>query len=116
MSETIVDRIRAAAGKRILLLPHALTQMVREERMITRSDVEAVVTRGELVENYPDDPRGPSCLLLGRGEDGAPLHLVCAPQEDYLAIITAYRPDPERWAEDSRRRLPCWNARCAKPP
>jgi len=49
------------------------------------------------VEDYPDDPRGHSCLLLGSGEGGRSIHVVCAPREDYLAIITAYIPDPARW-------------------
>ena len=29
---------------------------------------------------------------------------VCAPKPDYLAIITAYLPDPNQWADDFRRR------------
>lgn len=45
-----------------------------------------------------------SCLLLGVGEGGRSLHVVCSPKDDYLAIITAYVPDPEQWSADFRRR------------
>jgi len=43
--------------------------------------------------------------LLGFGADDRPVHVVCTPKEDYLAIITAYLPDPEQWTSDFMRRL-----------
>ena len=57
----------------------------------------------EIIEEYPDDPRGPSCLLLCR-INGLPFHVVCAPHEDTLIIISVYRPDKEKWCQDSRSR------------
>ena len=72
--------------------------------MITPAEVEGIVISGEVIENYPEDPRGPSCLLLGKGEGGRLLHVVCSPKDEYLAIITAYLPDPEQWSADFRRR------------
>jgi len=101
----ILSEVRAAAAKRILFLPHALQQMARPERMISAAEVEAVVTRGELVEDYPDDARGHSCLLLGKGESSRLLHVCCAPKPDYLAVITAYVPNPVQWSDDFMRRL-----------
>jgi hypothetical protein len=73
--------------------------------MITTVEVGAVVTTGELLEDYPEDVRGHSCLLLGVGEGGRPDHVVCSPKDDFLAIITAYVPDPSQWSSDFRRRL-----------
>ena len=72
--------------------------------MITAVEVEATVMTGEQLEDYPEDARGHSCLLLGLGEGGRPIHVVCAPKEDYLAIITAYLPDPGQWSPDFKRR------------
>ncbi len=102
---SIVEEVRAAAGRRLLLLPHAIRQMARPSPMITTTEVGAVVTGGELVEDYPEDVRGRGCLLLGFGEQGRPIHVVCAPKTEYLAIITAYLPDPADWSPDFRRRL-----------
>lgn len=96
----ILARIRGAATHRLLFLPHAITQMVRADRMITPDEVLAVVSRPELVEDYPEDPRGHSALVLGRGDGGRPIHVVCSPKADYLAVITAYLPHPGRWAGD----------------
>jgi hypothetical protein len=73
--------------------------------MITTIEVGAVVTGGELVGHYPEDARGHSCLLLGFGDQGRPIHVVCAPKTEYLAIITAYLPDPTQWSHDFRGRL-----------
>jgi hypothetical protein len=73
--------------------------------MITTTEVETVIGTGELVEDYPEDVRGHSCLVLGFGEGGRPIHLVCTPKDDYLAIITAYMPDPAQWSSDFKRRL-----------
>ena len=100
----IVDASRQAAKKKLLFLPHAIRQMSRPERMITPQEVERVVMTGELVEDYPHDNRGHSCLLLGFGEADRIIHVVCSPKEDYLAVITAYLPNPDQWSPDYRRR------------
>ena len=78
--------------------------MARPQRMISRADVETTVTQGALVEDYPEDERGHSCLLLGAGNGRRPVHVVCSPKEEYLAIITAYIPDPAQWSPDFLRR------------
>jgi hypothetical protein len=97
-------QVREAAMKRILFLPHALDQMNRPERMITTREVRAVILHGTIVEDYPEDVRGHSCLMLGQGDRGRPIHIVCAPKTDYLAIITAYQPNPEQWEADWQTR------------
>jgi hypothetical protein len=100
----ILDLVRIAAAKHILFTPHAIRQMSRPQRMITEADVETVVTQGILVEDYPEDERGHSCLLLGTGAGERPVHVVCSPKEDYLTIITAYLPNPAQWSPDFTRR------------
>jgi len=79
--------------------------MSRSDRMITTQEVETVVTRGELIEDYPEDPRGHSCLILGFGEKKRAIHVVCAPKDEYLAVISAYFPDPLQWSADFKRRI-----------
>lgn len=100
----IREHVTAAALKRLLFLPHAIRQMSRPQRMISSHEVEDVVAQGELIEDYPNDPRGHSCLILGFGEAGRAVHVVCSPKDEYLAIITAYLPDPTQWSDDFRRR------------
>ncbi len=100
----ILTQIRQASAKRRLYLPHALRQMNRPDRMIVPDEVRNTIENGTIIEDYPDDPRGHSCLLLGFGDDDRPIHLVCSPKDDYLAIITAYLPDTQEWMDDFRVR------------
>ena len=86
-----------SARKRILFLPHAVRQMSRPDRMITGQDVRRVVMQGEVIEDYPEDVRGHSCLLLGIDLEGRSIHVVCSPKPEFLAIITAYTPEPKEW-------------------
>lgn len=97
--------VKKAANKRILYLPHAIRQMSRPDRMISHEEVAMVIEKGKIIEDYPEDTRGHSCLMLGWGQAGRPIHVVCTPKDDYLAIITAYIPNPELWSGDysSRR-------------
>jgi hypothetical protein len=101
----MIEDIRRAAKKRILYLPHALRQMLRPARIISAEEVRRVIHEGSMVEDYPDDPRGHSCLMLGFGVEGRPIHVVCAPREDYVAIITAYIPEAGEWSDDYTKRM-----------
>ena len=102
--DEILEQVQQSAAQRILFQPHALRQMSRPDRMITADEVEIVIRTGSVIEDYEADARGHSCLMLGGGEDDRPIHVVCAPKPGYLAIITAYLPDPEQWSADFKRR------------
>jgi hypothetical protein len=101
----ILSLVHHAAAKRLLFLPHAIRQMSRPDRLITASEIRGVVEQGEIIEDYPEDVRGHSCLMLGRGEGGRAIHVVCSPKDEYLAIITAYVPDANEWSSDFRVRI-----------
>ncbi|MFZ2958650.1 MAG: DUF4258 domain-containing protein [Candidatus Ozemobacteraceae bacterium] len=96
-------RQHAKDGK-ILFLSHAIRQMSRPERMISPEEVFEVLRKGEIIEDYPEDIRGHCCLMLGGKKMLHPIHVICSPKEDYLAVITAYRPDPAQWTSDFRQR------------
>ncbi|MGR3292643.1 MAG: DUF4258 domain-containing protein [Candidatus Scalindua sp.] len=53
---------------------HAEKERYAED--IKNSDIENVISNCEIIENYSDDPRGPSCLILGYSEE-RPIHIVC---------------------------------------
>ena len=100
----IIDQVRAAATKEILFLPHAIRQMNKLERMISAREVVEIIAQGEVIEDYPEDVRGHSCLMAGETAEGRTVHVVCSPKDDYLAIITAYSPVPTEWNETKRKR------------
>jgi hypothetical protein len=103
--DKILDLVRLVGKKKCLYLPHAIRQMSRPDRMITTAEVRCVIENGQVIENYPGDSRGHSCLVLGKGYNGRAVHIVCSPKAEFLAVITAYIPDPDDWSEDYRVRI-----------
>jgi len=101
-----VTRVKALVRqKRYKTSHHA--EVEREAEAITIDDIKTSILNGELLEDYPDDPRGHSCLMLGTTEDGRPLHVVLTiltPVEEVL-IITVYIPTMPKWL-DPRARAP----------
>jgi hypothetical protein len=79
----------------------------READMILVRELEEALRTCEIIEDYPDDPRGASCLVLGLA-DQRPLHAVCALKHDpeEMFLITVYDPTkrPEQWTDQYRRR------------
>jgi hypothetical protein len=103
MSDFKAD-VHRATRQRILFTRHALDQMNKPDRLISESEVREVLEQGDVIEEYPDDPRGPSGLMGQQTSLGRFVHVVCSPKSDYLAIITAYVPDPSEWDEEFRTR------------
>ena len=76
-----------------------------DERDLDAFDLAESVAKGEILEDYPDDPRGPSCLLLCRLPDESFLHVVCGLDDSgWLVIITAYKPEEPKWIDERTRR------------
>ena len=99
-----IDLVKQSAEKKIIYTLHALDEMNAEDEMIIKDEVRYVVFNGEIIEDYPEDKRGHSCLMLGMPNNRRPVHIVCAPKEEYLAIITAYIPSLEKWETDFKTR------------
>lgn len=75
---------------------HAVDQSII--RNIGVDEFREAIAAGEIIEDYPDDKYGPSCLVSGRTLRGRPIHIHCSyPSRDYLKIITVYEPDEESW-------------------
>ena len=79
------------------------TEKLRQ-REIEISALEEAIFTGEIIENYPTDPRGPSCLILGNTKRDRPLHIVCGIMERELLVITAYESSFEEWEPDWKTR------------
>jgi len=82
---------------------HAVDQSILKR--IPRRAVEEAVASGEIIEDYPTDKYGPSCLIFGTTGANRPLHVQCTyPSNVKVKIITVYEPDPDRWIDFRTRR------------
>lgn len=82
---------------------HAVDQSIL--RRVLVGEIAEAIANGEIIEDYPDDKYGPSCLVFGLTRSGRPLHVqVTYPSRPLVKIVTVYEPDPDHWAEFRVRR------------
>lgn len=100
-----LDEIRAKLSRREYeFSKHAVDQSIVRDVQVSEIE-EAVANRSEIIEDYPDDKYGPSCLILGFTLAGRPLHLQCSyPSRPLIKIVTLYEPDPDLWSDFRHRK------------
>ncbi|MEG3901120.1 DUF4258 domain-containing protein [Microcoleus sp. B4-C5] len=79
------------------LSQHAVNQSI--VRRIRVQELREAIMAGEVIEEYPDDKYGPSCLIFGLTIGNRPLHVQCSyPSRPLVKIITLYEPEPKIWS------------------
>ncbi len=83
---------------------HALNQSIIRD--VSVSEIEQAISGNPLmIEDYPNDKYGPSCLILGYTENERPLHIQCSySSRPLIKIITVYQPSPEIWIDNAIRK------------
>ena len=77
----------------------------RQAEKISLDEIEQAILSDEILEDYPNDPRGPSCLVLGYIRGGCPVHIICGKTPSGIArIITVYIPSLPKWIDERTRR------------
>ncbi len=98
----VQSRVRA---RQYRLSSHA--EREREADQISMREIEEALlsARLDVIEDYANDPRGASCLLVGFTRKSKPIHLVCGISlPDVIVVITIYRPNPAEWINWRRRK------------
>ena len=104
MSELFGKIRERVAEKDFQISAHAEEE--REAEEILLPDLISSVLNGELLEDYPEDKRGHSCLIFGITETGQAIHSVWTILQDGRArLITVYLPQPPKWIDPRTRRL-----------
>ena len=100
----LIDELRVKfAQERFEFSKHAVDQTILRD--IAVQEIREAVAAGEVIEDYPDDKYGPSCLIYGDTRQGRPLHIHCSyPSRPVVKVITVYEPDPQRWVDYRERR------------
>ena len=101
----LIDEIRSKIDSdEFEFSKHAVDQSII--RRISVGEVREIFVDGEVIEDYPQDKYGPSCLIFGKTKSGRPLHIQCSyPLRPLVKIITLYEPDPELWRDFKTRRI-----------
>lgn len=81
---------------------HTRTRMI--ERNIKIKDVKEAIENGKIIQEYVDDEPLPSYLIYSKTSESRPIHVVVGVDEEVVAIITVYEPDPEKWIDFTKRR------------
>ena len=77
-----------------------------EDGILVR-DIVSGLFGAEILEDYPEYRKGPCILVLEHDANGKPIHAVWGIPKDKSSpavLVTAYRPDENRWSSDFRRR------------
>lgn len=83
-------------------------QQERLEDDLDVSQVETAILTAQIIERYPDDPRGESCLL-GGWVGSRPIHVVVGwarkgdRAKGALRVITVYEPKLPKWKDSKTR-------------
>lgn len=103
MGALIVEIRRKFAEEQFEFSKHAVDQSI--VRQIRVQEIREAIANGQVIEDYPEDKYGPSCLICGLTQAQRPVHVQCSyPSRSLIKIITVYEPDPQRWNDDFTQR------------
>jgi hypothetical protein len=103
---TTFEIIKSLVARReVRISEHGYDELAQDSILVT--EVLSGVVDGQVVEDYPDYPKGPCVLVLQHDLRGEPIHVVWGMpkgQELPAVLVTAYRPEPKKWTPDFMHR------------
>ncbi len=85
---------------------HGFRELAADDILL--DDVIGALADATIVEEYPYYAKGHCILVLESDRTGKPLHVlwgIAKGRETPAVLITAYRPQPDRWSVDFLKRV-----------
>lgn len=105
MSE-LLDYIQGLVKRlEVKISEHGYDELAADD--IYARDVIADIANAVIIESYPNYAKGACVLVLQKDATGNPIHVVWGIPKNSstpAVLVTAYRPDPEKWIDNFMRR------------
>lgn len=104
MSETLQKVQELAKRESLVVSDHGYDELSADGILV--DEVMSGLAAARVVEDSPSFAKGP-CVLVLQDANGGPIHVLWGipkGRSSPAVLITAYRPDPQRWTGDFLRR------------
>ncbi len=105
MSKLYNDIINLIKKGEVVISSHGYDELA-DDNILVKELIETI-DEAIVINEYPDYSKGPCILILQKDKNGKPIHSVWGIAKNSnspAVLITAYRPDPERWNENFSKR------------
>ncbi|MEM7796875.1 MAG: DUF4258 domain-containing protein [Cyanobacteria bacterium P01_C01_bin.118] len=91
MTTLIVEIRHKFAEEQFEFSKHAVDQSIL--RQVRVQEIREAIVNGQVIEDYPEDKYGPSCLICSLTQTQRPVHVQCSYlSHSLIKIITVYEP------------------------
>lgn len=105
MSNTLKQIIALVSKGEVRISEHGYDELV-DDNLYVREIIQGL-NAAIVIEDYPDYAKGPCVLVLQKDRNGEAIHVVwgiARNTQSPAVMVTAYRPDPEKWIDHLVRR------------